>query len=117
METSKEFVSECLQNERAFCTAECPFNLDVRDFIGKIQQGRYNVAYRTYQNTVGFPGIVSVFCNEPCRLVCPMKNAGGAISIKHLEAASINYAWNTAADQYNMPLKDKRIAIIGGGIS
>ncbi len=117
METSKEFVSECLQNERAFCTAECPFNLDVRDFIGKIQQGRYNVAYRTYQNTVGFPGIVSVLCNEPCRLVCPMKNAGGAISIKHLEAASINYAWNTAADQYNMPLKDKRIAIIGGGIS
>ncbi|MEI7594982.1 MAG: pyridine nucleotide-disulfide oxidoreductase/dicluster-binding protein [Bacteroidota bacterium] len=117
METCKEFVSECLQNERAFCTAECPFNLDVRDFIGKIQQGRFNVAYKTYQNTVGFPGIVSVLCNEPCKQVCPMKDAGGSISMKMLEVASMNYARTTIPDQYNMPAKEKRIAIIGGGIS
>ena len=112
-----ELVKDCLQFERAFCTAECPFNLDVRDFIGKIQQGRFNVAYKTYQNTVGFPGIVSNLCNEPCKQVCPMKDAGGSISIKMLEVASINYARTTLPDQYNMPAKDKRIAIIGGGIS
>lgn len=117
MESNNEFVSECLQNERAFCTAECPFNLDVRDFIGKIQQGRFNVAYKTYQNTVGFPGIVSVLCNEPCKLVCPMNEAGGSISMKQLEVASMSYARNTEPDQYNMPPKDKKIAIIGGGIS
>ncbi len=117
VESNNEFVSECLQNERAFCTSECPFSLDVRDFIGKIQQSRYNVAYKTYQNSVGFPGIVTALCDEPCKLVCPMKNAGGAISLKQLEIASINYARNTAPDQYNMPVKDKRIAIVGGGIS
>ncbi|MFZ4462989.1 MAG: pyridine nucleotide-disulfide oxidoreductase/dicluster-binding protein [Bacteroidales bacterium] len=117
MESAKEFTSECLQNERAFCSAECPFNLDVRDFVGKIQQGRFNVAYRTYQNTVGFPGIVSALCSEPCKQHCPMKDAGGSISIRLLETASIKYARNTEPDQYNMPPKDKRIAIIGGGIS
>lgn len=117
MESTIDFASECLQNERAFCTAKCPFSLDIRDFVGKIQQGRFNVAYRTYQNAVGFPGIVSALCPEPCKQVCPMKNAGGSISIKLLEIAAMSYARNTAPDQYNMPPKNNRIAIIGGGIS
>ena len=117
MESNNDFVLDCLQNERAFCTAECPFNLDVRDFIGKIQQGRFNVAYRTYQNTVGFPRIVSYLCHEPCKRVCPLKDIGGSISMRFIEGAAINYARNTEPDQYNMPPKEKKIAIIGAGIS
>lgn len=112
-----ELVKDCLQFERAFCTAECPFNLDIRDFIGKVQQGRFNVAYKTYQQSVGFPGIVTALCHEPCRAVCPMNNAGGAISLKMIEKASMDYARSKVPDQYNMPQKDKRIAIIGAGIS
>lgn len=112
-----ELVKDCLQHERAFCTAKCPFNLDIIDFIGKLQQGRFNVAYRTYQNAVGFPRIVTALCNEPCKQVCPMKDAGGAISIKLLEKSAMDYARNTDPDQYNMPPKDSKIAIIGAGIS
>jgi Fe-S oxidoreductase len=111
-----ELVKDCLQNERAFCTAVCPFNLDVCDLIGKLQQGRFNVAYKTYQNTVGFPGIVSALCPEPCKHVCVLKDSG-SISIKMLEKASMEFARSLDPDQYNMPPKDKRIAIIGGGIS
>ncbi len=112
-----ELVVECLQFERAFCSAECPFNLDIPDFIGKLQQGRFNVAYRTYQHVVGFPGIVSELCHEPCKQVCPLKENGGSISLKLLEKAAMKYARTTIPDQYNMPPKDKRIAIIGAGIS
>lgn len=112
-----ELVKDCLQFEQAFCTAKCPFNLDIRDFIGKLQQGRYNVAYKTYQNTVGFPSIVAALCPEPCKDVCPLKENGGSISLRLLEVASMSYARNKEPDQYNMPQKDKRIAIIGGGIS
>jgi len=106
-----------MQNERAFCTSECPFHLDIRDLITKIQQGRFNIAYKTYQNTVGFPGIVSALCHEPCIPVCPMKDAGGAISLKMLEKAAIQFARSREPDQYNMPPKAARIAIIGAGIS
>ncbi len=112
-----ELVKDCLQFEQAFCSAKCPFNLDIRDFVGKLQQGRYNVAYKTYQNSVGFPSIVNALCPEPCKDVCPLKENGGSISLKLLEASSMNYARNKEPDQYNMPQKDKRIAIIGGGIS
>ncbi len=117
MAYTNELVKDCLQFERAFCIAECPFNFDVRDFIGKIQQGRFNAAYKAYQQSVGFPVIVTSLCSEPCKVVCPMKDVGGAISVKMLEKASMDYARNKAPDQYNMPYKKQHIAIIGAGIS
>jgi len=117
MAYTHELVVDCLQFERAFCATKCPFNFDIRDFAGKLQQGRFNVAFRTYQQAVGFPGIVTALCPEPCRSVCPMKDAGGAISLKLLEKASVEYARNTLPDRYNMPRKEKRVAIIGAGIS
>ncbi|HNY01598.1 MAG TPA: FAD-dependent oxidoreductase [Bacteroidales bacterium] len=117
MAFSHELVAECLQFEQAFCTAACPFSLDIRDFIGKLQQGRFNIAYKTYQNATGFPGIVSALCPEPCQAVCPMKDAGGAISLKALEKAAIAHARSTDPDRYNVPPKEKRIAVIGAGIS
>lgn len=117
MAYANELVAECLQDEPAFCSAACPFNLDVRDFIGKIQQGRFNAAFKTYQNAVGFPGIVSALCDEPCKKVCALKDAGGEIPVRMLEKASIDYARKTDPDQYNIPPKGKSIAIIGGGIS
>ncbi|MDY0094119.1 MAG: FAD-dependent oxidoreductase [Candidatus Vecturithrix sp.] len=116
MAYSHELVANCLQFEWAFCTAACPFHLDVRDFIGKLQQGRFNIAYKTYQQVVGFPGIVTALCPEPCKLVCPLKEAGGSISLKLLEQAAMAYARSTTPDQYNMPQKEACIAIIGAGI-
>ena len=117
MAYTNDLIVDCLQFERAFCTAKCPFNLDIIDFINKIQQGRFNVAYKTYQQAVGFPGIVSELCDEPCKSVCPMKDSGGAISLKLLEKASLEFARNKLPDQFNMPLKEKQIAVIGAGIS
>ncbi len=117
MAFNHELVAECLQFEEAFCTAACPFNFDVRDFIGKLQQGRFNIAYKTYQYATGFPGTVSALCPEYCKGVCAMKDAGGSISLRDLERASILYAQSTLPDQYNMPQKNKHIAIIGAGVS
>lgn len=117
MAFTHELVAECLQNEQAFCTAVCPFNFDIREFIGMVQQGRFNIAYKTFQNVVGFPAIVTALCPEPCKRVCPLKDAGGSISLKELEKASITYARSNEPSHYNVPEKNKRIAIIGAGIS
>src|SRR5690554_4669897 len=95
-----DLVVDCLQFERAFCVAECPFDIDVPDFIGKLQQGHFNAAYKAYQNAVGFPGIVSSLCHEPCKEVCPLKDNGGSISLKLLEKAAMEYARSTSPSQF-----------------
>ncbi len=117
MKRVRAIKQACLQNEPAFCTAVCPFHLDVRDFIAKMQRGRFNAAYRLYLNTVGFPGIVAALCDEPCKNVCPRRATDSAISMRLLEAAAMDYARNTNPNSYNLPAKNKGIAIIGAGIS
>lgn len=110
-------IQDCLQNEPAFCTAACPFHLDVRDFGEKMHRGGFNAAYRLYLNTVGFPAIVAALCDEPCKAVCPRRLTDGTISLRLLEKASVDYARNLDPNSYNVPAKNKRIAIIGAGVS
>jgi len=110
-------ILNCLQDEEAFCTTECPFHLDMRNFIEKMQRGSFNSAFKVYRNAVGFPDIVAELCSEPCKKVCPRVHTDKAIAVKLLERASIAYTLNTKPTNYNLPLKNKRIAIIGAGIS
>ena len=108
---------ECRQNEPPFCTAACPFRLDVKDLMKKIQKGRFNAAFRTFQNTVGFPGIVAAACPHPCEGACLRGEKDGSLGLHRLEQAVTAYATRKKPNAYNMPEKDKRIAVIGGGIS
>ncbi|MEG1973129.1 MAG: FAD-dependent oxidoreductase, partial [Oscillospiraceae bacterium] len=112
-----EIDEKCLQDEPAFCTAVCPFSLDTRDFAAKMQRGGFGAAYRTYVNTVAFPEIVSRFCDEPCKKACIRGRVDSSISLKMLEAAAVKYAPNPKPNSYNMPSKNKKIAIIGAGLS
>jgi Fe-S oxidoreductase len=110
-------IENCRQHEPAFCTVACPFRLDVRDFMEKLQRGSFNAAYRTYLNAVGFPTIVATLCHEPCKRVCPRRETDGPISMRLLEQAAIDFARNTEPNSYGLPSKQKAVAIVGGGIS
>jgi len=107
----------CLEDEPAYCTVACPFRLDMRDFIEKMQRSNFNAAFKVYRDAVGFPEIVANLCHEPCQKVCPRRDIDGAIAIKQLEKSSIKYAKNLNPNNYNVPGKDKKIVIIGAGIS
>ena len=110
-----EFAANCLQGESAFCTAICPFHLDVRDFMEKMTRGAFGTAFKAYRNAVGFPRIVSALCAQPCRTVCPREQSDAAPDMRLLEKAAIAYAGNTAPNRYSMPAKKERIAIVGAG--
>lgn len=117
LKESERKISDCLEEEAAFCTAACPFHFDVRGFIGKMQRGSFDAAYNAYRNAVGFPEIVAALCQEPCRNVCPRRHTDEAIALRLLEGASIAYARSRNPVDYNVPLKNKKIAVIGAGIS
>lgn len=107
----------CLQDEPAFCKVACPFHIDIKDFIEKMQRGSFNAAFKAYRNAVGFPEIVAELCYEPCKPVCPRKDTDEAVALKLLEKASIRYAKNIDPIEFNVPQKNKSIAVIGAGIS
>ena len=110
-------IEDCLQGEPPFCAAACPFGLDVRDFIRKLQRGGFQAAYKLYQNAVGFPGIVAALCPEPCREACPRSSCGGAIAMRLLERAAVDHARSLEPNSYNVPAKGRKVAVIGAGVS
>lgn len=117
MEKNKSQFKNCLQKEEAFCTAACPFHLDARQFTEKMGRGNYNSAFRAYRDAVGFPRIVAALCHAPCKNVCPRSKTDSSIELNLLEKACLSYATKLDPNDYNLPVKNKKIAVIGGGIS
>lgn len=110
--------NDCLQHEVAFCSAECPFNLDVNTFISRLQEGRFDAAYKVFRDATGFPFIAEAICNGPCKGSCPLAvGKGEAIDLPRLEKACLTYVKKKEPVFYNLPGKKKSIAVIGGGIS
>ena len=107
----------CLQKEPPFCQAECPFHVNVLDFIEKLRRGSFKAAFKDYRNAVGFPLIVSNLCGAPCESVCPRGRTDKAINLLALERACIDFAGDTSPADYNLPKKHGKIAVIGAGIS
>jgi Fe-S oxidoreductase len=107
--------NNCLMREPPFCTANCPFHLDVSDFVEKAGKGLHNTAFRTYRNAVGFPRTVSRICPAPCKSVCPLR--GRPIALRDMEQAVVAFADDTRPNNYNIPHRNRRVAIIGAGVS
>lgn len=117
METYYKQFENCLQEEKPYCSDDCPFHMDVLDFQDKMGSKRYNAAYKTFRNAVAFPDIVAAVCSKYCQRRCPQAEAGGAVQIDLLEKTCVAKAKRKDPNQYNLPAKKGKVAIIGGGIS
>ena len=117
MEQYLKNFKNCLQKEIPYCAAECPFHLDVSDFIEKMKRGGFRGAFKSYRDTVGFPMIASELCHAPCRGVCLRKDTDRSIELLLLEKACISFTEDRSPTDYNLPMKKKKAAVIGAGIS
>lgn len=118
MNTYLDGFKDCLQHEISFCAAACPFNLDVNTFISRLQEGRFDAAYKVFRDATGFPFIAEAICQGPCRSSCPLAAGNGeAVDLPALEQACLTYVKKKDPVFYNLPQKKKSIAIVGGGIS
>ena len=115
LEDFSQYTRSCFNGEAASCSCACPFGMDVRGFAEKCANGRWNAAWKAYRTAVVFPAVVSALCPAPCKAHCQRADLGGAIDLPGLEAASIRFAKNKKADSFNIPPKDKKVAVVGAG--
>ncbi len=113
----RKIRQECLEKEEAFCTSACPFRLDVREFVARAGRGAFNSAYRTFANTVGFPGVVAALCDKACEEVCPRRETDAPVALNLLERTVLSLARDRRPTSYNMPAKKGRFAVVGAGLS
>lgn len=117
MEKYFDQFENCREKEEPACTNACPFKFDVKSFQDKIKKNKYDRAYKIYRDSVVFPEIVSRFCEAPCQAECPRKGFDGSVQIKLLERTCTVKAKKKEPSKYTLPKKDKKIGIIGAGLS
>lgn len=110
-------MERCVHGQESPCGCACPFSLNTRDFMEKLQRGSFGAAFNAYRAAVLFPDIVWRVCKAPCRAACAGAVAGEALALPLLEQAAIAYARSTDPVNYSMPEKPQRIAVVGAGMS
>ncbi len=117
VEDYKQYTKNCFQGTIPPCICVCPLKVDVRAFIDKVQKGNFNAAFRLYRNQVIFPRIVSQLCDQPCKGACIGSAANAPIDMRYIEKACVQFATSKNPTGFNVPPKNKSIAIIGAGLS
>ena len=108
---------KCIQGYSPACTTTCPVHVDVKNFMAKVKAGDFDGALKILRKVLPFPGIIGRICDHPCQDVCKRREVGDAVSIAALEKACVQMS-STAPDKiFIQPKKDKRVAVVGGGLS
>ena len=59
-------VADCYSGESAPCRQACPLDIDIPEFITRIQRGNFKSAYNLLRDQAIFPQIVHLICGKPC---------------------------------------------------
>lgn len=108
---------KCINDNPPACNTECPIHVDVKGFISEISKGKFEEAYRILKKRIPFTNVIGLVCDHPCEASCVINMNGNAISIHELEKAAVIYGRSAKIKTLPMPKVDKKIAVIGGGIS
>lgn len=112
-----ETGDSCIHDEPPACTSCCPVHMDVIAFVGEMEKGDFDKAYKVMEKRIPFARIIGSICDHPCEKVCVRSDSGGAIKISELEKAAVSLGFSPPKKTIPLPKNKGRVAVIGGGIS
>jgi len=80
-------ASRCLQCPNPTCIQGCPVNIDIKAFIGLIQEGKFTEGYYKIKEKNNFPAMTGRVCPQEtqCEASCVLAKMGKPIAIGRLE--------------------------------
>ncbi|HMK60279.1 MAG TPA: heterodisulfide reductase-related iron-sulfur binding cluster [Dissulfurispiraceae bacterium] len=114
---AKERENQCIQEQPPKCMAACPVHVDARSMIDCVRRGDYKAGFAIFNKTVPFPGIISRICDHPCQTACKRSDVDATIMINSLERACADYSDSATKKPLMLPKKEKKVAVIGSGLS
>ena len=114
----REQASRCMECGVPFCHSGCPLGNLIPDWNDLVYRDRWAEASEQLHRTNNFPEFTGRLCPAPCEAACVLEiNEGSAVSIKQIELAIVNRAWD---EGWIVPVRavkatGRRIAVIGSG--
>ncbi len=117
-EVKKESM-EFFRHVTAPCTAGCPANVQIPEFIEEIKDHRYLDALATIRETMPLPGVCGRVCPHPCEANCRRGLVDeDPVSIMVLKRTPWDYEYYNNKDPRlpaKAPEKGKKVGIVGAG--
>jgi glutamate synthase (NADPH) small chain len=98
-------------------TPGCPVNNQIPDWNDLVYQGNWEEASRNLHSTNNFPEFTGRICPAPCEASCTLNIDDNPVTIKTIECAIVDRAWDNGWLQPEIPAEKtgKKVAVIGAG--
>lgn len=98
-------------------TSGCPINNLIPEWNDLVHRGLWRQAYDRLHRTNNFPEFTGLVCPAPCEAACTLGISDPAVTIKSIEYAIIERAYEEGWVTPTIPARrtGKRIAVIGSG--
>ena len=110
--------ARCMDCGVPFCHNGCPLGNLIPDWNDLVYRDRWQDAIRQLHSTNNFPEFTGRLCPAPCEAACVLEiNEGNAVTIKQIENAIINRAFDEGWVRPAPPEFEtgRRIAVVGSG--
>ncbi|MDT8378202.1 MAG: (Fe-S)-binding protein [Desulfotignum sp.] len=100
------------------CQRACPSGLDIRKYVGLIQEGDYAGSLAVIKERMPFPTVISRICPQLCEFDCRRLLQDETVAINDLKRFVCDYERKQPEriQPYKAPATDKKVAVIGGGV-
>lgn len=117
-EMAQEEASRCLLCKNSPCVTGCPVNVQIPDFIRKLNDGDIQGAYDTIYNTNSLPAVCGRVCPQErqCESKCTRGIKAEPVAIGRLERFVADWAREHGDKTIEVPVPNgKRVAVVGSG--
>jgi glutamate synthase (NADPH/NADH) small chain len=112
-----EQAGRCMDCGIPFCHTGCPLGNLIPDWNDLVWRSDWDEAMERLHATNNFPEFTGRLCPAPCETACVVGINRDAVTIKNVEVAIIDKAWDERRVTPQPPewLTGKRVAVVGSG--
>jgi glutamate synthase (NADPH/NADH) small chain len=116
-EKTREQAARCMDCGIPYCHNGCPVNNQIPDWNDLVYKGDWETASRNLHSTNNFPDFTGRICPAPCEASCTLNLIDKPVTIKTIECAIVDRAWENGWLKPEIPSHKtgKKIAIVGSG--
>jgi glutamate synthase (NADPH/NADH) small chain len=109
--------ARCMDCGIPFCHQGCPVNNIIPDWNDLVWKGEWQRAIEVLHSTNNFPEFTGRICPAPCQESCTLNLHDEPVTIKSIECAIIDKAWEKGWVRPEPPehKTGKRVAVVGSG--
>ncbi len=113
----RDQAARCMDCGIPFCHKGCPVNNQIPDWNDLVFNEDWQAALENLHSTNNFPEFTGRICPAPCEEACTLNLEDIPVTIKTIECAIIDHAWEQGwiTPQIADHRTGKRIAIVGSG--